>query len=746
MKNINEQLLVNETLFFVGNGYVGIRGNYEEGYPDGFDTIRGTYINGFYEIVDVTYGESAYGFPTTAQKMVNIIDAQGLDIYINNEKFSMFEGQVLNEKRFLDINKGIYTREVKWQSPKGNTIKIRFDRLTSFEVLELALVNITVESVDFEGELKIISTVNGNVENYTNSNDPRVASSHGKLLKVNKIKTRDSIAQLTCLTKRSNLEVCCSVDYSVVMETSYDAGSYSATLTRDMKIGSTILLTKFIAYTDSIRHKNLMLDGYKIIKNATKLGCEYFINIQKAYLDEFWNYSKVAITGKPQIDEALNYSVYQLLASAGRDPHSNICAKGLSGEGYEGHYFWDTEVYMLPFFILTNPKIAKNLLKFRYETLEFAKDRALEMGHVQGAKVPWRTISGTECSGYFPAGSAQYHINADVAFSYIQYYLLHDDIEFMKEIGFEVLLETGRIWMDMGCFTKDNAFMIHSVTGPDEYTAIVNNNYYTNAMAKYHLEWIVKIAKRIMSEEKSIYVAIMKRLNSDNDELERIAKAAEHMYFEFDKELGIYMQDDSFKTKPTWDFANTPKDNYPLLLHYHPLTIYRHKVLKQADTILAMILLDNVDIDIFEKSYDYYEPLTTHDSSLSPCAYSMAASRINRSDVAYSFFDKTIRLDLDNLHHNTRDGLHIANAGGAYMAVVYGFGGLRIKEDGIHLNPSMPDELSGISFNINKKENLIKVRLWERITITSETKTIIWIYENKYEIDGTLEVEYGTKD
>lgn len=742
MKNMNEQLLVKETQFFTGNGYIGIRGNYEEGYPEGYDSVRGTYINGFYDIVDITYGESAYGFPKTAQKMANIIDAQTIEIYLNDEKFSMFEGEVIEEARGLDIYSGVYTRKVHWMSPKGSEVVITFSRMTSFAMLELALIDVQVESRGFTGKLTIKSKINGNVENYTNPNDPRVASGHSKILTINKNKLQESVMQLSCLTKRSKLEVCASVYHSLEMSIDYQEGCYSANYEKNITTGEISKMTKYIIYTDSIRCEEPLIQGERLLKEAIHYNMEDHLAKQKEFLNSFWKYSKIEVKGYEQIEEALNYSVYQLMASAGKDAHSNICAKGLSGEGYEGHYFWDTEVYMLPFFTLTNPKVAKSLMKFRYETLDLARARAKEMGHHYGAKIPWRTISGTECSAYFPAGSAQYHINADVAFSYIQFYLLHDDLSFMKEFGFELLVETGRIWMDMGLFTKEGSFMIHDVTGPDEYTAIVNNNYYTNAMAQYHLNWIVKIAKRLELEATEVYRQLSDSLGLTKEELLLMQKAAEAMYFEFDKELGVYMQDDSFKNKPVWDFEGTPKDHYPLLLHYHPLVIYRHKVLKQADTILAMLLLDNVTSDVFEKSYDYYEPLTTHDSSLSPCVHSMAAASIGRSETAFEFFNQTIRLDLDNLHHNTKDGLHIANAGGAYMTIVYGFGGFRIKEDGVHLNPSIPKEFKHISFNINRQGSLIHVVLADKIRIKSLEHIKIWIYKREYEFIGLLEVDY----
>jgi alpha,alpha-trehalose phosphorylase len=736
----NEELLINETLLSTANGYVGIRGNFEEAYPQEFDSIRGTYINGFYDIVDITYGESAYGFPKTAQKIVNVMDAQSISLTFDDEVFSVFEGQVLDLKRELDIKKGIAKRFIHWISPKGKELKISFTRLVSFVQLELCLIQVRVESINYNGPMKISSCLKGNVSNYTDPNDPRVASGHADLLEIVHTYSSDNIMQLTAKTKRSFKEVTCTVSHSMHMDISLNDNKYTGESQEDLKAGQSLAFTKYMVYTDTIRHESCSNKGIEIMKDAMTKTMEQWKQEQASYLDEFWKYSEIQVTDSLEIQEALNYSAYQLLASAGKDPHCNISAKGLSGEGYEGHYFWDTEVYMMPFFTLTNPVIAKNLLKFRYETLDDSRARAIEMGHRYGAKIPWRTIAGTECSGYFPAGSAQYHINADVAYSNIQYYLFSQDLQYILDYGFEVIAETARIWLDMGHYSKEGKFMIHDVTGPDEYSAIVNNNYYTNVLAQYHLNWTVKFAD-LLGEKYKEFSDILKRLNLSKEELNAMDKAAQAMFLPFDQERNMVLQDDSFITKPVWDFAATPKEKYPLLLHYHPLTIYRHQVLKQADAILAMVLLDNVSEEVLANSYAYYEPLTTHDSSLSPCVYSIAASRMKKSETAYEFFMKTLRLDLDNLHHNTKDGLHIANAGGAYMTAIYGFGGLRIKEKGLCFYPCLPKEISRLTFRLNHQGGLIKVTLGNNLVIEVESPLDIYVFDQVYHVDTILEVK-----
>ncbi|MBR5355598.1 MAG: glycoside hydrolase family 65 protein, partial [Lachnospiraceae bacterium] len=385
--------------------------------------------------------------------------------------------------------------------------------------------------------------------------------------------------------------------------------------------------------------------------------------------------------------------------------------------GYEGHYFWDTETFIMPFFTLTNPDLSKMLLRYRYSTLNKAKENALLLGHSKGALFPWRTITGTECSGYFVSGSAAYHINADIAYAFINYYITTGDLDFMREAGMEVLLETSRLWMDLGCYNQKGNFVLNVVTGPDEYTCMVNNNYYTNAAAKYNLNWAVKLHEIL--KEAGFASELDKKLNITEEELKSFKKAASKMLLLYDSKLGINPQDDSFLNKPLWDLENTPKENFPLLLHYHPLHLYRYQVCKQADTVLSYFMFENEQPrDVMKRSFEYYEKITTHDSSLSTCVFSIVASRLGMKEKAYSYFGDSAKLDLMNTHNNTKHGIHTANMGGCYMAIVNGFAGLRVSEEGISIEPSLPKTWNGFRFKFVYKKKLIKV------TIDKENVTV----------------------
>ncbi|WP_181347733.1 glycoside hydrolase family 65 protein [Thalassobacillus sp. CUG 92003] len=707
-----------ESLFFLGNGYIGVRGNFEETYGEAIGTIRGTYLNAFHDVIDIPYGEKLFAFPDNQQKMLNVMDSQTIHVYLGEEKehFSMTEGEVLDYTRTLHMDEGRMVREIHWKSPLGREIKVQFERLVSFVHRELFLINMTLTPMNFSESITVVSVLNGDVENYVNPDDPRVAAGEAKRLHVETLDATDECGFVRSRAENSGLEAA-SLTYHNTQEGKLIDLQQEDVLKRIVftyqwqgEEGKVIDLSKRNIYVDTLRHKeDLFQNAYRLKDQLDTVEDEQLFASQHKYLTRFWQHADVEVEGDEALQEALRFNLYHLLQSVGRDKHSNISAKGLSGEGYEGHYFWDTEIYMFPVFLMTAPELAKQLLIYRYSILEHAKARAIEMGHGQGALFPWRTISGSECSSYFPAGTAQYHISADIAYSYIQYYHATGDLQFMNDYGAELLIETARLWIDIGHFREDGKFAIDDVTGPDEYTAIVNNNYYTNAMAKHNLNWANEMIQILRQEDSARFQQVEDRLNLREEELESFCIAAEAMFLPYDQERGINPQDDTFLNKAVWNFEQTPKEHYPLLLNYHPLTLYRYQVCKQADTVLAHFLLeDEADEATIRNSFDYYERVTTHDSSLSSCVFSMMAARVGELDKAYHYFQETARLDLDNTHGNTKDGLHLANMGGTWMAMVFGFAGLRIKADGLHLSPQLPEQWERFSFHLHYKGQLIE--------------------------------------
>lgn len=715
-----QDLLKNESVFNVANGYIGVRGNFEEKYPDNFPTIRGTYINAFYENAPITYGEKAYAFPETTQKIVNITDAQDIDIIIDGKKFSLFQGTVKEFSRYLNMKEGYYRREIWWVSPKKKEIKIKITRLASLSQLELFVIHYEIEKVNFDDEIIIESRLEGNVQNYTDENDPRTAGGHSNILKIDSVNVKDEIMQIESETQNSKNVVAVTTKHRINCPHRINIGKDSKSIKAIYTLPKgkeKIEFTKYNVYTDSRRYENPLECGLNLMKTVSEKPFESILKEQREYLDDFWSTADICLKGDEKLQQGLRYNLYQLLQAVGKDSISNITAKGLSGEGYEGHYFWDSEIYVLPFFTLCDPKLARQLLRYRYTILDSARKRAKEMGHKKGAAYAWRTITGEECSAYFPAGTAQYHINGDIAYSYIQYYLATGDIDFVKEFGAEVIFETARIWLEIGHFDK-GLFKIDAVTGPDEYTAIVNNNYYTNVIAKYNLKWALKFYDLLKEKDEKVLNMLCRKIDLQDEELKMFEKAYKSMYLPYSEEYKINAQDDTFLSKAVWDFKNTPKDKYPLLLNYHPLTIYRYQVLKQADTVLAHFLLeDEADIETIKNSYDYYEKITTHDSSLSCAIYSIMAAKLNYMEKAYDYFIETARLDLDDTHGNTKDGVHTANMGGTWMSVIYGFAGLRIKEDYISLDPKLPSKWEELKFKFLYRGAIIEVDMVKDKTI-----------------------------
>ncbi len=747
----NDSLLLQETLFHNANGYVGVRSNFEEGYEDGMQTIRGAYINGFYDFAPMKQAEKLFGLIEEKQTILNVADIQGICLKIEQEKFSIFDGQLIESERYLDMMAGITVRRVVWRSKSGKEVEICIKRMASFWQRSLFTIEYCVTALNFDGFLSFTSTHAGDVQNYCNPADPRVAGENFEHLVPVRAQLIDEISCLVTKTAQSGLSVCTLVRNVMSKECMSEQNLtghrsiYKATA--GIAKGETIVLKKYCIFSDSLRSQNCVNYAFGEMDDALSVPLETHYARQKAYLDQFWRQTSLDIDGDEELALAIRYNLYQLIQSVGKDEYSNIAAKGLSGEGYEGHYFWDTEMYIQPFFVLTNPAIAKNLIFFRYRTLEEARENARLLGHQSGALYPWRTIMGRECSGYFPSGTAAYHINGDIAYAIVLYYLATKDLNIIAQQGAEIIFETARLWIDTGNEYKGR-FYINEVTGPDEYTCMVNNNYFTNVSAQYNLRWAVKFYELLKKAGKLASVA--EKIGLKEEEIALFAHAADTMYLPYDETLKINPQDDSFLQKEVWDIAATPKENFPLLLHYHPLYLYRYQVCKQADTVLSHVIFEDAQSEeTMRNSFLYYEKITTHDSSLSTGIFSIMASRLKMAKKAYDYFGDSAKLDLFNTHHNTKDGIHTANMGSSYMVVVYGFGGLRLKETGLYFSPSLPEKWNGYRFRICYEGSHIQVAVSRKsveFTLLDGAAKNLFVYGKSYELNDTITVALEKED
>jgi alpha,alpha-trehalose phosphorylase len=429
------------------------------------------------------------------------------------------------------------------------------------------------------------------------------------------------------------------------------------------------------------------------LDRVTANGFQQLLISQQQYLDDFWRRSDVRIRDvredrtkrtTVEIQQAIRFNLFHMLQASARAEDAGVPAKGLTGKAYEGHYFWDTEVYVLPFLIYTSPWIARNLLIFRYKMLPQARARAKQLGH-RGAMFPWRTINGEEASAYYAAGTAQYHLNADIMYALRKYVQATGDERFLRDYGAEMLVETARLWLDLGFYseTKGGKFCINGVTGPDEYSAVVNNNAYTNLMARENLRYAAQTVESLRTEEPHAFNVLVHKTALEPSEVETWTRAAENMYVPYDEERQIVLEDDSFLDRELWDFQNTSPERYPLLLFYHPLNIYRKRVIKQADVVLGMFLLgDFFSLEAKKRNFYFYDPLTTGDSSLSSCVEAIIAAQIGDMEKAIRYGMAALLMDLADVGGNVKDGCHIASMGGTWMMLTYGFGGMR-DNDGI---------------------------------------------------------------
>jgi alpha,alpha-trehalose phosphorylase len=750
LKLDNCQLLLNETLFHNANGYIGVRSAFEEGYPEGYRSVRGQYINGFYDFTPAKQAENLHGLVKEKQTMLNVADTQSIKVFFDDEVFSMFEGTVLESRRWVDMDKGVTGRHVAWRSPGGKEVEITIIRMASFWQLSLFTIEYFIKPINFSGDVMIESFHDGNVTNFFDPGDPRTADECLQYLSPVSCNIQYGASYITSATSKSGLEVCSCVKNFLSGENErqfiIDDNNALCQMSTFAQQGQTVKLVKYAVFADSRRVQNCKAHAAAEMKKALSISLQEHYQQQEDYLTDYWNNCYVEIEGDDELNVALKYNLYQLIQSVGKDEFGSIAPKGLSGEGYEGHVFWDAEMYIQPLFTVTNPGITKNMIAYRYETLEMARENAQILGHKQGALYPWRTIMGRECSGYFPAGTAQYHINGDIAYAIVAYYLATKDKDFIIDKGAEIIFETARLWMDVGNF-YDGQFHINDVTGPDEYTCIVNNNYYTNALARYHLQWAVKLYHAFKRD--AAFKKMQKKIKLKYEEIIGFRKAAERMYLPYDEKLKINPQDDSFLQKKHWDISSIPKKNFPLLLHYHPLHLYRYQVCKQPDTILAHFILEDAQsLETIRHSFAYYEKITTHDSSLSGCIFSIVAAKLGLEDKAFKYFGDSTKLDLLDLQGNTKDGIHTANMGGNYMAIVYGFGGFRLKESGICFAPILPKKWTAYRFRICYEQSRIIVGVdKEQCTFYLEfgEPKNIRVYGKEYWLENTLKISRAYK-
>ncbi|MGM0603491.1 MAG: glycoside hydrolase family 65 protein [Bacillota bacterium] len=718
-KIIEEEFLVqnnhhNESIFSLGNGYMGLRGTFEEDYPGSEETTTpGFYINGVYASEKIIYGEEAPDLPDSRQTLVNLADWSEINLYINEEKFNLLKGKVIEYRRELDMKQAVLIREIIWEDRQGRQIKIKVERLISLSREHIGAVRYRFKPLNFSGKININSAVNGDVRNHHHLRKKRaldvvesgIDTSKGYLMHEVK-STKFKIAYFAEHLLDSSLEKQCDIK----KRSSEKRVDWIFQINAEE--GQEYTIDKIVGINhSSIEGENPLSDARASAARASISGFESLKQEQAEFMSGYWQDVDVKIDGDEALQQAFRFNAFHILQSAGKNGRTSVAAKGISGEYYEGHYFWDTESYILPFYSFQRPEVARNLLIYRYNTLDKAKRNAKRM-RLKGVLFPWRTINGEEASGFFMGSTVQYHINADIAYAVNLYYQVSRDREFMEKYGLELLIETARMWISLGSYISmcDNSFCFNVVCGPDEYKPGVNNNAYTNYMAKFNIEKAVEMAEEIKEKSPEKFERIVKRINLSSDEISEMKKTASDIYLPYDEKLKITPQDDSFLYKNPIQVDDIPEEEFPLVKNWHPLIIWRYQVIKQADVILLMLQLgDKFSRELKIRNYNYYEPKTTHDSSLSPAVYSIIASEIGYKKHAYNYFMQTARLDLDDYNENAYQGLHIACMGGTWLALVQGFAGMRMFNGKLYFHPDLPEEWNKYQFRLRFKGSQIEV-------------------------------------
>lgn len=728
----------NETTFALSNGYIGTRGTYEEAYDfDVTEGLEGNFINGFYESEDIRYGEWNFGFPVKSQSLLNLPDVKAVMLYLEDEKLDMREGVVAEYSRVLHMKDGTVTRKFVWTSPKGRSVKVELERFVSFTHKNLMAIRYKVTALNFSGTIRFISMLNADVENHTGVTNPLVDyGPFGRRLVPDILEASDDVLFYQGHTKKSGLTMGCGAIHKLLTPKSdqqdvsfFEAAEYAGCAEYQTKVepNVTVCLEKFMVYTSDLDRKKEELHEFTEgeLRTARIKGYDLLAEEHKSYVHEFWEHADVTVDGDDALQQGIRFNLFHIMQAAGRDGRTGMGAKGLTGEGYEGHYFWDTEMYVLPVFVYTAPEIAKKLLDYRYHTLDIARERARVLGHPTGALYPWRTINGEEASTYFPLGTAQYHINGDIAYAFWLYVTVTGDMEYLKDCAAEVLCETARVWADVGSFAecRGNRYCICAVTGPDEYNAIVDNNFYTNLMARENLRNAIEALELLKEQEPVAYRQLIQKLKLTDDETTYWQRIIDNIYFPYDEKRQVYPLDDGFMMRKPWDDSKiAPEKRHLLYENFHPLFVYRQRMSKQADAILGMYLHSNLFTEEeLKRNYDFYQEVTLHHSSLSTCIFGILACEIGYYEEAYTYFSQSARMDLDDFHNNFYAGIHAANMAGTWQAIVNGFAGLRTNAGYLEFRPYLPSQWKGYTFKIKYQSSHLKVSVKEEgIEITLE--------------------------
>jgi alpha,alpha-trehalose phosphorylase len=704
-----------ESLFALSNGHIGLRGNLDEGEPHG---IPGSYLGGVHEIRPLPYAEAGYGYPESGQSVVSVTNGKLIRLLVDDEPLDVRYGELHRHERVLDLRAGTLTRDLEWTSPARKPVRLRTVRLVSLTHRAVAAISYEVTAVRDATRVVVQSELVANEEQPPPSEDPRVSVAlTSPFVAVSSDKDQAG-AILLHRTRQSGLLIGAGMDHlcdlpeGAVVEQDVREDWARTTFATTLNAGETLRIVKLIAYGwSSVRTEPAVRDQVAAaLTSARSTGWEGLLRQQRDALDLFWAGADVEVEGDQVIQQAVRFGLFHVLQSGARAERRAIAAKGLTGNGYDGHAFWDTEGFVLPVLAVTVPHAARDALRWRHSTLDQARDRAKTLG-LKGAAFPWRTITGDECSAYWPAGTAAFHVNADIALAVERYLAATGDETFDRDVGIELLVETARLWVSLGHHDRHGIWHIDGVTGPDEYSALADDNVFTNLMAARNLQAAAAACERHPQRADELGV--------DNEEVESWRDAASSVAVPYDTDLGVHSQAAGFTRYREFDARGA---TYPLFLHVPYGRLYSSQVCKQADLLLAMHWCSaSFTAEEKARNVDYYERRTVRDSSLSATTQAVMCAEVGHLELAHAYATEAALIDLRDLQDNGANGLHMASMAGAWSALVEGFGGMRETDGRLCFDPALPSGISRLRFHLRWRRALLHAEVThDRATFAAE--------------------------
>lgn len=741
---------ISESIFSIGNGFMGQRANFEEQYSG--KSLQGSYMAGVYYPDKTRVGWWKNGYPEYFAKVLNSTNWIGINVFVNGNALDLAKCEVKDFVRELNMKEGYLSRRFVAVMEDGKEIKVEAVRFVSMKRQEIGAIRYAVTPVNFSGSIRFVPYLDGDVQNKDSNYDEKF------WLEVEKSAAAD-LSYLTLKTKKLDFHVTSVMTYDVCKNG--EKLSFTPSLSErekfvsseaafDVNQGETLTLYKYVANVTSRNHGlgQLVEAGTNFLREAYAAGFDVLLKEQADAWAEKWKGSDIIIEGDVSAQQGIRFNIFQLNQTyTGEDDRLNIGPKGFTGEKYGGSTYWDTEAYCLPFYLSTaDSNIARNLLIYRYKHLEKAKENAKKLGFSKGALYPMVTMNGEECHNEWEITFEEIHRNGAIAYAIYNYVNYTGDKSYLSQYGLEVLAEISRFWEERVNWSDSKGkYVMLGVTGPNEYENNVNNNWYTNRIAVWTMEYTLEVLDYLKANENARYQELLDKLKLTDEETAKWKHIIENMYYPYDAERDVFLQQDGFLDKELVPVKELAPENLPLNQNWSWDRILRSCYIKQADVLQGLFFLsDRYDLETKKRNFDFYEPLTVHESSLSPCVHSILACELGYQEKAYEMYLRTARLDLDNYNNDTEDGCHTTSMAGTWMAVIHGFAGLHVANDELVLKPFIPSHWKSFSFNVMFRGATLKVNVNEdSIVVVNETDVpaAIRLYDNSYTVSAHGEIQ-----